>query len=104
MLVAALLAAGVLCARGGVAAGVPLTGVRDAGAVVAGPPRRSTSARTLADVCARPMPSAPTALSVIRPTTAPHSLSKGPPLLPSLTAASVWISGTPVLDVITRET
>src|SRR5687767_12963069 len=104
MFVAALLGAGVLGTRGGVTGGAPAIGVRDAGTTPDGPPRRSTSALTFEDAWARPTPSEPVALSVIRPTTAPHSLSKGPPLLPSFTAASVWISGTPLLDVTTRET
>src|SRR6185436_3875037 len=106
MLVVWLLTPGVVAGRGVPdAGGVTATGVRaTGGALAAGPPRRSTSVRTFADVCARPMPSAPTAFSVISPTTAPHSLSNGPPLLPSLTAASVWINGTPVLDVRMRET
>jgi len=58
----------------------------------------STSCRvtniTIETGIAKPMPSLPPellAMAVLRPTTSPRRLTSGPPLLPGLMAASVWM-------------
>ena len=54
--------------------------------------RRPSTCLTSSTGMAKPMPWAPARMATLTPTSSPSMLSSGPPELPGLIAASVWIS------------
>ena len=53
--------------------------------------RLSIIGRAVSELVAKPIPRAGFSIAVFIPITSPSRFSRGPPLLPSLMAASVWI-------------